>query len=125
MGRRPPETTGDRTRQCPCREVRAIPTWVVIAGDTKKALVKGKKDSIFLREGEEIDGYKVVGIEPKGVRMSLNGREFAIGLYKDLFGISGPGRTRGDEETEEIEFTDRLADWADFPELYELEDKYK
>ncbi|HHT9152214.1 MAG TPA: hypothetical protein ACFYEM_01580 [Candidatus Hypogeohydataceae bacterium YC40] len=75
---------------------------VVIAGGVKKVLLKGKKDTIFLKEGEAIDGYKVVGIEPKRIRMDLDGKEFFINLYKDIGALSGTGQSSHEGEEEEV-----------------------
>ncbi|MFQ5956429.1 MAG: hypothetical protein ACE5KK_01500 [Candidatus Brocadiales bacterium] len=96
---------------------------IVIAGEVKKALIKGKGDTTFLEEGEEIDGYKLFSIEPKRAYLSLNGREFTIGLYKDLSGLSGESPSRKEKDAEELELEDWLADWGGFPELYQLEDE--
>lgn len=74
---------------------------VIIAGEVKKALLRGKGGNTFLREGEEIEGYRVVGIEPKRVYLSLNGKEFSIGLYKDLPSLTGEGIPKDKRTIEE------------------------
>lgn len=93
---------------------------VVIAGKVKKALVKGKRGVIFLREGEEIEGYKVVDVGSKRVRMSLNGREFDIGLHKDITDLSGASSFGSEEPEKELE----LAEGKEPPALYEPGEVY-
>ena len=86
---------------------------VIIAGDIKKALLKGTKGTTFLKEGDELDGYKVVGIEPKRVVMSLNGREFAVTLYKKIPSLSFESVSADVGEAEADEEEMKVANWAE------------
>ncbi len=103
---------------------------VVITGEVKKALIKGKKDATFLKEGEVIDGFKLVRIEPKEVRMSTGEKEFVIGIYKDITNFLGKGISGREErqereefvEMEEIEEDEEEDEYEEEePELVELE----
>lgn len=91
---------------------------IAIAGEFKKALLQSKKETVFLKEGEVIQGYKVVSIAPKAVRMSHNGEEFVISMYKDLFGLSEQSASAG---TEAEEGERAWANKLEPPDPYELE----
>ncbi len=63
---------------------------VVIAGDIKKALInnplKGvvKKKTIYIEEGDELEGYKVTSIERDRIKLDWHGEEIVIMLYSGL-----------------------------------------
>ena len=63
---------------------------VVIAGDLKKALInnplKGvsKMKTLYVEEGDELEGYKVTSIEKDLIRLDWHGEEIIIMLYSGL-----------------------------------------
>jgi hypothetical protein len=63
---------------------------VVIAGSVKKALInnplKGvsKKKTLYVEEGDELEGYKVTSIEKDLIRLDWHGEEIVITLYTGL-----------------------------------------
>lgn len=66
---------------------------IVIAGDIKKALirnpmtgVRGKK-TLYVEEGEEIEGYTVTSIESDQIRLDWQGEEIIVKLYTGLEGV--------------------------------------
>ncbi len=75
---------------------------IVIAGDIKKALIKNPmtrvsgKRTLYVEEGEEIEGYTVTSIESDQIRLDWRGEEIIIKLYT---GLEGVGQQ---EETEEV-----------------------
>jgi hypothetical protein len=75
---------------------------IVIAGDIKKALIKNPmtgvsgKRTLYVEEGEEIEGYTVTSIESDQIRLDWQGEEIIVKLYT---GLEGVGQQ---EETEEV-----------------------
>jgi hypothetical protein len=75
---------------------------IVIAGGIKKALIKNPmtgvsgKRTLYVEEGEEIEGYTVTSIESDQIRLDWRGEEFIVKLYT---GLEGVGQQ---EETEEV-----------------------
>lgn len=75
---------------------------VVIAGDVKKALIKNpmtgvsKKKTLYVEEGEEIEGYMVTSIESDQIRLDWQGEEIIVKLYTGLEGVEQQ------KETEEV-----------------------
>ncbi len=63
---------------------------VVIAGDMKRALInnplKGvsKKTTMYVEEGDELEGYKVTSIEKDQIRLDWHGEEIIVTLYSGL-----------------------------------------
>ena len=63
---------------------------VVIAGDLKRALInnplKGvsKKTTMYVEEGDELEGYKVTSIEKDKIRLDWHGEEIIVTLYSGL-----------------------------------------
>ena len=70
---------------------------VVIVGDVKKALInnplKGvsKKKTLYVEEGDELEGYKVTSIEDDQIRLDWHGEEIIIPLYSGLNDIKKGG----------------------------------
>ncbi len=66
---------------------------IVIAGNIKKALIKnpmtGVKDkkTVYVNEGEEIEGYMVTSIESDQIRLDWRGEEIIVKLYTGLEGV--------------------------------------
>ena len=60
---------------------------ILIAGDVKKALInnplKGvrKEKTLYVEEGEDLDGYKVKSIEKDRIKLDWNGEEIVVLLY--------------------------------------------
>jgi hypothetical protein len=74
---------------------------IVIAGDIRKALIKnpmtgvrGKK-TVYVEEGEEIEGYIVTSIESDQIRLDWQGEEIIIKLYT---GLEGDGQQKEKEK---------------------------
>ncbi len=66
---------------------------IVIAGDFKKALIKnpmtgirGKK-TLYVEEGDEIEGYMVTSIESDQIRLDWQGEEIIVKLYTGVEGV--------------------------------------
>ena len=63
---------------------------VVLAGSIKKALInnplKGvsKKKTMYVEEGDELEGYKVTRIEKDLIRLDWHGEEIVVTLYSGL-----------------------------------------
>ena len=63
---------------------------VIIAGNLKKALInnplKGvsKKKTMYVEEGDELEGYKVTSIEKDKIRLDWHGEEIVVMLYSGL-----------------------------------------
>ena len=79
---------------------------VVIAGDVKKALInnplKGvsKNKTLYVEEGDKLEGYTVTSIENDRIRLDWHGEEIVITLYSGLKefkrgGNSGRAKTGG------------------------------
>ena len=106
---------------------------VVIVGGVKKALVKSEEGTSFFKEGEKIKGYKLVSIKPRDIRMSSEGKEFVLGLYADLDGLSNSKRNKEEEVweddmenelvQEEQEEWEKMADLYEQEEIQEMEDE--
>jgi hypothetical protein len=73
---------------------------IVIAGDFKKALIKNpmtgvsKKKTLYVEEGEEVEGYMVTSIEADQIRLDWQGEEIIVKLYTGLEG----GRQQKEKE---------------------------
>ena len=79
---------------------------IVIAGDIKKALIKnpmtgarGKK-TLYVEEGEEIEGYLVTSIESDQIRLDWQGEEIIVKLYT---GLEGVGQQKEREKVSRLE----------------------
>ena len=63
---------------------------IVISGSIKKALInnplKGvsKKKTLYVEEGDELDGYKVTSIEKDRIKLDWHGEEIVVPLYSGL-----------------------------------------
>lgn len=63
---------------------------IVIAGSIKKALInnplKGvsKKKTMYVEEGDELEGYKVTSIERDRIKLDWHGEEIVVTLYSGL-----------------------------------------
>ncbi len=73
---------------------------VIIAGNMKKALInnplKGvsKKKTLYIQEGDELEGYKVTSIEKDRITLDWHGEEIVIMLYSGLNDVKQDGNTR-------------------------------
>ncbi|MCP4265876.1 MAG: hypothetical protein GY777_09925, partial [Candidatus Brocadiaceae bacterium] len=73
---------------------------VIIAGNMKKALInnplKGvsKKKTLYIQEGDELEGYKVTSIEKDRITLDWNGEEIVIMLYSGLNDVKQDGNAR-------------------------------
>ncbi|MFQ5963527.1 MAG: hypothetical protein ACE5KZ_04505 [Candidatus Scalinduaceae bacterium] len=60
---------------------------VIIAGDVKKALINNilsggsKKRTMYVEEGDEIEGYRVASIETDHIKLYWEGEEIVVKLY--------------------------------------------
>ncbi len=60
---------------------------VIIAGDIRKALINnpskggGRKRTIYIEEGDELEGYKVMSIESDHIKLDWGGEEIVVNLY--------------------------------------------
>ncbi len=78
---------------------------VVIAGDIKKALIKNpmtgvrNKKTVYVEEGEEIEGYMVTSIEPDQIRLDWQGEEIIVKLYT---GVKGVGQQKEEEKVSRV-----------------------
>ena len=67
---------------------------IVIAGDFKKALIRNpmtgvsKKKTLYVEEGEEIEGYMVTSIESDQIRLDWQGEEIIVKLYAGIDGVN-------------------------------------
>lgn len=63
---------------------------IIMAGEMRKALISNpltgarNKKTLYVEEGEEIEGYKVISIESDQIRLDWQGEEFIITLYSGL-----------------------------------------
>lgn len=63
---------------------------IVISGNIRKALInnplKGvsKKKTLYVEEGDELDGYKVTTIEKDRIKLDWHGEEIVVPLYSGL-----------------------------------------
>ena len=63
---------------------------IIIAGDVRKALINNptrgvdKKGTIYVEKGSEIEGYRVVSIEPDHIKLDWQGEEIIVKLYSGL-----------------------------------------
>jgi hypothetical protein len=75
---------------------------ILIAGDIKKALInnplKGvrKEKTLYVEEGEDLDGYKVTSIEKDRIRLDWNGEEIVVLLYSGAKSNAPPQNRRND-----------------------------
>ena len=66
---------------------------IVIAGDFKKALIKNpmtgvrNKKTVYVEEGDEIEGYMVTSIESDQIRLDWQGEEIIVKLYTGVEGV--------------------------------------
>ncbi|GAX59477.1 permeases of the major facilitator superfamily [Candidatus Scalindua japonica] len=73
---------------------------IVIVGDIKKALInnplKGvsKKKTMYVEEGEDLEGYKVTSIEKDRIRLDWHGEEIVVLLYSGLTDPEKAGSAR-------------------------------
>ncbi len=67
---------------------------VVIAGDIRKALIRNpmtgvsRQKTLYVEEGEEVEGYMVTSIESDQIRLDWQGEEIIVKLYTGLEGGS-------------------------------------
>ncbi|MFQ5787980.1 MAG: hypothetical protein ACE5H1_08360, partial [Thermodesulfobacteriota bacterium] len=63
---------------------------IIMAGDMRKALISNpltgvsNKKTLYVEEGEEIEGYKVISIESDQIRLDWQGEEIIVTLYSGL-----------------------------------------
>jgi hypothetical protein len=63
---------------------------IIMAGDMRKALISNpltgvrNKKTLYVEEGEEIEGYKVISIESDQIRLDWQGEEIILTLYSGL-----------------------------------------
>lgn len=63
---------------------------IVIAGNIRKALINNpmtgviKKKTLYVEEGDELDGYKVISIESDRIRLDWHGEEIVVMLYSGV-----------------------------------------
>lgn len=61
---------------------------IIIAGDIKKALINnpirgaGRNRTLYVEEGDEVEGYKVKSIESDQIKLDWQGEEIVVKLYK-------------------------------------------
>jgi hypothetical protein len=66
---------------------------IVIAGDFKKALIKNpmtgvrNRKTVYVEEGDEIEGYMVTSIESDQIRLDWQGEEIIVKLYTGVEGV--------------------------------------
>ncbi len=71
---------------------------IIMAGDIRKALISNpmtgvrNKKTLYVEEGEEIEGYKVISIESDQIRLDWQGEEFIITLYSGLMDNKQTGK---------------------------------
>ncbi|KHE93174.1 MAG: hypothetical protein K8F52_08305 [Candidatus Scalindua rubra] len=103
---------------------------VVIAGDLKKALInnpsKGvsKMKTLYIEEGDELEGYKVTSIEKDRIRLDWHGEEIVIMLYSGLKDfeqgdISGRVKTGG---LTKLEYKVKIVGDAQTDESFDVDD---
>lgn len=74
-------------KKAPKKPTKFLLYGVIIAGDIKKALVnntskgRGRKKAVYIEEGDEIEGCKVVSIEADQITLDWQGEEIIVGLY--------------------------------------------
>lgn len=85
---------------------------IIITGNIKKALIKNptpgltRKTTLYVEEGDEIEGYKVTSIESNRIRLDWHGEEIIVELYsglgdinqsetKEIPGVPAEGEKRG------------------------------
>jgi hypothetical protein len=67
---------------------------IIITGNIKKALIKNptpgltKKTTLYVEEGDEIEGYRVTSIESNQIRLDWHGEEIIVELYSGLEDIN-------------------------------------
>ncbi len=65
---------------------------IIMAGDMKKALISNpltgvsNKKTLYVEEGEELEGYKVISIESDQIRLDWQGEEIIVTLYSGVGG---------------------------------------
>ncbi len=73
---------------------------IVMAGVLKKALINNplrgvsKKKTMYVEEGEELEGYRVTSIEKDRIRLDWHGEEIVIMLYSGLKDYKQPLNNR-------------------------------
>jgi hypothetical protein len=82
---KPPEK-----KPLPRKTTKFILHGIVITGNIKKALINNpmpglnKKRTIYVEEGDEIEGYRVTSIESNLIRLDWHGEEIIVELYSGL-----------------------------------------
>ena len=72
---------------------------IIMAGDMRKALISNpltgvsKKKTLYVEEGEEIEGYKVISIESDQIRLDWQGEEIIVTIYSGLIDSKQPDIT--------------------------------
>ncbi len=73
-----------KQKALPEKPIKIVLNGIVIAGDIKKALVNipiadvSKKMSLYVEEGDRLEGYKVTSIEPDRLRLDWQGEEMVV-----------------------------------------------
>jgi len=81
------------------KPIKIVLHGIVIAGDMRKALISNpptvvsKKKTLYVEEGEEIEGYKVISIESDQIRLDWQGEEIIVSLYSGLIDNKQTGNT--------------------------------
>lgn len=77
-----------KKKNTPSRQPRKIILYgVILAGDIKKALINnprmgaGRKRTLYVVEGEDVEGYKVKSIESDHIKLDWQGEEIIVKLY--------------------------------------------
>ena len=84
-------------RALPRKTRKFILYGIIIAGDVKKALINStlrggsKKRTMYVKEGEEIEGYIVTSIESNHIKLHWQGEEIIVELYSGVDGVRQPG----------------------------------
>lgn len=69
---------------------------IVISGDIRKALINNpltgvsNKKTLYVQEGDDLEGYKVTGIESDRIKLDWQGEEIIVPLYSGLNGSPLP-----------------------------------
>ncbi len=100
---------------------------IVIAGDFKKALIKNpmtgvsKKKTLYVEEGEEVEGYMVTSIESDQIRLDWQGEEIIVKLYT---GVEGVRQQKGEKKVSRVKPRKaRIRDLHDMEDVTERREK--